>query len=104
MSVEQVNAEQFAALLKSGQPIIVDLYADWCGPCKMIAPEVAKMAAANPSVKVVKIDVDAEEELTETLGVSAMPTFLAFDKTGKEVDRVQGANKVAIAAAFAKVA
>merc|ERR1712093_273034 len=78
MAVEQVNAAKFAELMKQPGKVVVDCYADWCGPCKMIAPELEKLAVANPTVKVVKIDVDAEEDLAAALGVEAMPTFIQF--------------------------
>jgi thioredoxin 1 len=100
---ELVGAKQFAELLAGGGAVILDCYADWCGPCKMIAPKFAEMAAKNPTVKAVKIDVDAEEDLAASLKVEAMPTFIAF-KDGKEVDRFLGADANGIAALFAKIA
>jgi thioredoxin 1 len=80
-----------AEVLKSTTPVLIDFYATWCGPCKMMAPvidEVAKDYAGK--LKVVKIDVDAASETAATMGVTAMPTFVVL-KDGKEVWRRLGA-------------
>lgn len=71
---------------------VVDCYADWCGPCKMIAPEFAKMEHEFPAIKFYKVNVEEEEGLAADLGVTAMPTFFFF-KGGKKVDELVGANK-----------
>lgn len=67
-----------------GKLILIDFHALWCGPCKMIAPELAKMAVENPDVVFLKVDVDEVDELAQEYGISAMPTFI-FLKNGEKV-------------------
>ena len=72
-------------------PVLIDFYAEWCGPCKMMAPiidDIAKHYAGK--LKVVKVDVDESGETAATYGVTAMPTFVVF-KNGQEVWRRMGA-------------
>jgi len=72
-------------------PVLIDFYAEWCGPCKMMAPiidDIAKDYAGK--LKVVKVDVDESGETAATYGVTAMPTFVVF-KNGQEVWRRMGA-------------
>ena len=85
----------FAELLNSNRNVIVDFYAEWCGPCKMIAPILERLAAANQHVTFVKVNVDEAQELTRKYGVSAMPTFMAF-VNGSKVGEVMGADKAGI--------
>ena len=76
--------------LKSDLPVLVDFYATWCGPCKMLAPvldEVAKRYEGR--AKVVKVDIDESPELAQRFGVSAVPTLVLF-KEGKVVQQVMG--------------
>lgn len=78
-------------VLKAETPVLVDFYAEWCGPCKAMAPaleEVAKDMAG--SVKVTKIDVDANPEITTKYGIQAMPTLILF-KDGEIAARHTGA-------------
>eukprot|EP00672_Neobodo_designis_P017211 CAMPEP_0174849650 /NCGR_PEP_ID=MMETSP1114-20130205/16687_1 /TAXON_ID=312471 /ORGANISM="Neobodo designis, Strain CCAP 1951/1" /LENGTH=100 /DNA_ID=CAMNT_0016084029 /DNA_START=51 /DNA_END=353 /DNA_ORIENTATION=- len=96
---EKVDAAGFKAALNNNAHVVLDCYADWCGPCKMIAPELDRLAKENPHVKVIKIDVDAEEDLAQALGIEAMPTFIKFIG-GDKKDVVQGANKAALAGLF----
>ena len=82
-------------ILESNPQKVLCLYftATWCGPCKAISPEVDKLNTAyNDNVLFIKVDVDNFEDLTEECGVSAMPTFVLY-KEGKEIDRLQGADK-----------
>ena len=70
--------------------VIVDFYADWCGPCKMIAPILDEMSAENKdTVEIYKINVDEEPELAKQYSVASIPTLLSF-KSGKEHKRVVG--------------
>lgn len=62
--------------------VLVDFYADWCGPCKMLSPIIEKLAEDMPDIKVGKINVDEENQLSETFGVSNIPTVIVF-KNGK---------------------
>lgn len=69
--------------------------ATWCGPCKVIAPQIVKMSDAFPSVRFYKLDVDEVPDVAQELGVRAMPTFIVF-KNGEKVKEVVGANQKAL--------
>lgn len=72
-------------------PLLVDVYAKWCGPCQLMAPELEKAAKElGQRIRVAKLDSDAEPEVSSTLGIEGLPTLLLF-KGGKEIERVQGA-------------
>lgn len=76
-------------VLNCKMPVLIDFYADWCGPCKMIAPIIEKIANENSDIKVVKINVDDEQELAIKYGVMSIPTIVVV-KEGKEVNRKVG--------------
>jgi thioredoxin 2 len=71
-------------------PVVVDFWAEWCGPCKMMAPEFAKAAAQRPGVRFVKLDTDAAPELATRHGIRSIPTLALF-QGGREVARISGA-------------
>jgi len=76
----------------SSTPLLLDVYATWCGPCKLMAPELVKAAEQlGDTVRVAKIDSDQYPDWSRKLGVQAFPTVLVFDGDGKEVQRVEGA-------------
>lgn len=81
MKIIHLKNENFKELIK--EKTLVDFYANWCGPCKMIAPELEK---AESSVKVVKVDVDEFEDLAKEYGVMSIPTLILFED-GKELKR-----------------
>ncbi|KAJ8130225.1 hypothetical protein O1611_g3403 [Lasiodiplodia mahajangana] len=87
----------FEEAVKTNQVVIVDAFATWCGPCKAIAPIVAKLSNEEQfkDFFFAKIDVDDLPELSQELGITAMPTFVAF-KDGEPSGKVIGANPKAI--------
>ncbi len=79
--------------------LVLDAFAVWCGPCKMISPKVVEFSDKYPNVKFYKIDVDEVPDVAQELGVRAMPTFMLF-KNGEKVGEVVGANARALEAAI----
>jgi len=71
--------------------VVVDFYATWCGPCKMIAPQIEEMSTSMTDVVFLKVDVDEAEDVAGNYNVTAMPTFMFFKK-GEKVDELMGAN------------
>lgn len=93
MSVTKVTLENFAQeVLKSEKPVLVDFYADWCGPCQMMAREIEEFAAETDKVNVCKINVDESTDLAVTFGVMSIPTVLLFEN-GQETKRFIGAKE-----------
>ena len=85
--VTKTNFE--AEVLNSDKPAIVDFWATWCGPCRMMAPVLAEIAVEHPEWKVCKINVDEEPELSNKFRISAIPTILLF-RDGKQVSSAMG--------------
>ncbi len=95
MSVKNLNNENFKSEILDREGIaIVDFYADWCGPCKMMAPTIDKIAEENPELNVAKVNVDLDGELAQRYGVMSIPTIVIF-KDGKEINRSVGAKSKA---------
>ena len=78
MSVVRVTKENYASLVAGNQTVLLDFWAVWCGPCKMIAPIVEEIAAERSDVVVGKVDVDSEMELAMQFGVSSIPTLVVI--------------------------
>lgn len=83
--------------------IVVDFFATWCGPCKMISPLLDKFSNEYSQVKFLKVDVDQLGDIAQKYSISSMPT-LVFIKNGEEVERVIGANPAAIKSTISKLA
>ena len=90
MSVKDVNNERFQAeVLDSDKPVLVDFWASWCGPCRMVSPIVDEIAQENPDLQVVKVNVDEEQELALRFGIMSIPTLLVV-KDGQVVNQAVG--------------
>lgn len=88
-NVIHANTQEFQNLISQNEVVFVDFFANWCGPCKMLAPIVEELADKHPEVKVVKIDVDAEASLAMQYQVQSIPTLITF-KNGQPVARQLG--------------
>ena len=101
MSVLKLKNKDFDAAIQSGFAL-VDFYADWCGPCKMMSPIVDEIADERTDVTVAKVNVDESSELASRFAVVSIPTLIIF-KDGKEAGRIIGFKpKAAILAEFEK--
>ena len=94
MSVIQINEKNFDEIIGGKKPVLLDFYADWCGPCRMVSPIVDEIAEEREDVAVGKINVDIEEGLAARFGVFSIPTLVVM-KDGKIVNQAAGARSKA---------
>lgn len=90
MGILKVSNENFESeVLKSDKTVLIDFYADWCGPCKMLSPIVEQFAKEHSDIKVVKINIDDNQDLAVKYGVVSIPTLIVI-KNGEEYNRIVG--------------
>ena len=90
MSVLHITNDSFQSeVLNHKGTVLLDFFATWCGPCKMLSPILEQVANDNPDVKVVKVDVDEEPALAQQFGVMSIPTLVVF-KDGQAVNQSVG--------------
>ena len=89
-TIEKINMDSFdSVVLASHKPVLVDFYADWCVPCKQLAPVLDELAADTPDVKIVKVDIEESKKLAKAYGVRSVPTLMLF-KQGEPVSHHRG--------------
>ncbi|MCU4676953.1 thioredoxin [Catenovulum sp. 2E275] len=88
-NVKTISAEEFKNEVTGFEgKVLVDFYADWCGPCKMVAPILEQLSAKRDDVKIVKVDADASPELMSEYGIRGIPTLLLFNQGQKVATKV----------------
>ena len=86
----KLNKNNFDSAIKSEKPVLLDFYADWCGPCRMVLPIVEEIAGERDDIVVAKVNVDDEPELAERFGVFSIPTLVIM-KDGEIIHQSSGA-------------
>jgi thioredoxin 1 len=90
MAVLKVTINNFDEVKASDKTVLIDFYADWCGPCRMVSPIVDAIAEEHPEYLICKVNVDEEGELAQAFGVMSIPTLVVM-KNGKIVNKATGA-------------
>lgn len=88
--MKTVNSNEFQELIKGAKPVLVDFFAAWCGPCKMLSPILEQVNEnSEGKYEVVKVDVDASHDLARKYGIMSIPTMIVF-KNGEEKEKIVG--------------
>lgn len=90
MSVKKINFENFDEIKNSDKPVLIDFYADWCNPCRMVSPIIDEIASERDDIVVGKVNVDEEPDLASEFGVFSIPTLVVM-KNGEIVNQAAGA-------------
>lgn len=89
MEITHAKDETFNNELQVDVPVLVDFYADWCGPCRMLAPILEDINSERNNVKIIKVNVDEAQKISQQFGIMSIPTLMVF-KNGKEVSKRVG--------------
>jgi thioredoxin 1 len=90
-NINEVSDTNFQAeVIESETPVLVDFWAPWCGPCRVVAPVLEEIAGERQDVRVVKLNVDDNQQTAAQFGIMAIPTMILF-RNGQEAKRIQGA-------------
>ncbi len=87
--MKKISGSEFDVVLKSDKPVVVDFFAEWCGPCKMLSPILDEISGERDDVDFYKIDIDTEREITEEYGIMSVPTVIKF-KDGQIASKFVG--------------
>ena len=87
--VKEINQKEFSDVIKSDKKVLVDCYATWCGPCKMLSPIIDSLSEEVTNVEFYKLDVDGAEEVATKYDIMSIPTLLIFEN-GEVINRVVG--------------
>ena len=89
MAIIELNKDNFNTVINTDKKVLIDFFATWCGPCRMVSPIVDEIADEHPEFVVCKVDVDNNPELAAEFGVMSIPTLIVF-KDGKEASKLVG--------------
>lgn len=89
MSILHLNADNFTESIKTDKTVLIDFWAPWCGPCRMLGPILEEVAEENPELVVAKVNVDEEADLAQAFGVTSIPLLVVM-KDGKPVNQSVG--------------